>query len=115
MGTVQYIVQYTVQSWWLIVKDKSGDGSPTAVGLDILYNGVGMVSHVEEVTGGEDCYMECEQYGRSGEVVHRRNIDFCCAQETRRKSGSAMTMTMTMTMTKFILKFKTSLRYIRDT
>ena len=27
----------------------------------------------------------------------------------------AVCMTMTMTMTKFILKFKTSLRYIRDT
>ena len=28
---------------------------------------------------------------------------------------NGITMTMTMTMTKFILKFKTSLRYIRDT
>ena len=39
--------------------------------------------------------MECDQYGRSisDEVVyalHRRKIDFCYAQDTTRKGGSAM-------------------------
>ena len=37
--------------------------------------------------------MECgSMVGRSGEVVdalHRRKIDFCCAQETRWNGGSA--------------------------
>ena len=43
-----------------MVKDKSGEGGQTAVGLDPINEGV-----QPDVTGCENCYMECEQYGKS--------------------------------------------------
>ena len=57
-----------------MVKDKSGEGGQTAVGLDPINEGVqpdvlkrgraGMARR-RSVTGCENCYMECEQYGKS--------------------------------------------------
>ena len=86
-----------------IVKDKRGEGGQTAVGLypinervqpDVLQRGrAGMAhqrsksQHVRVAT-----WNVSSMVGRSGEVVdalHRRKIDFCCAQETRWKGESA--------------------------
>ena len=50
-----------------MVKDKSGEGGQTAVGLDPIN--------------------ECVQLDVL--QLHRRKIDFCCAQETRWRGESA--------------------------
>ena len=86
-----------------MVKDKSGEGGQTAVGLDPINEGVqpdvpqlgraGMArqrsksQYVRTATWNVSSMLS-----RSGEVVdalHRRKIDFCCAQETRWKGESA--------------------------
>ena len=85
-----------------MVKDKSGEGGQTAVGLDPINEGV----QEDVLQGGRDgmaCQRSKSQYVRAatwnvcsmicrtGEVVdvlHRRKIDFCCAQETRWKDWS---------------------------
>ena len=82
-----------------MVKEKSGEGGQTAVGLDpindgmqpdVLQRGRAVMacrrskSHEVRAATWNVSSMVC----RSGEVVdalHRRKIDFCCAQETRWK------------------------------
>ena len=82
-----------------MVKDKSGEGGQTAVGLDPINDGV-----QHDVLQPGRAVMACQRsksqdvraatwnvssmVGRSGEVMdtlHGRKIDFCCAQETRWK------------------------------
>ena len=79
-----------------MVKDKSGEGGQTAVGLDpinVLQRGrAGMArqrSKSHDVRTAT--WNVSSMVNRSGEVVdalHRRKIDFCCAQETRWKGES---------------------------
>ena len=86
-----------------IVKDKSGEGGQTAVGLDPINEGVqldvllrcrtGMARHRSKSRDVRTAtWNVSSMLRRSGDVVdalHRRNIDFCCAQETRWKGESA--------------------------
>ena len=82
-----------------MVKDKSGEGGQTAVGLDPINEGVlqrdragmarqrGKSQDVRTAT-----WNVSSMVSRSGEIVdalHRRKIDFCCAQETRWRDESA--------------------------
>ena len=84
-----------------MVKDKSGEGGQTAVGLyqinegvqpDILRGHAGMArqrSRSHDV--GAATWNVSSIVGQSSEVVdalHRRMIDLCCAQETRWKGES---------------------------
>ena len=85
-----------------MVKDKSGEGGQTAVGLDpinevvqpdVLQQGrAGMArqgSKLQDVRTAT--WNVSSMVSRSGEVVdalHRRNIDLCGAQETRWKGKS---------------------------
>ena len=89
-----------------MVKDKSGEGCQTAVGLDPINEGVqpdvlqrgraGMAcqrSKSHDVRTGT--WNVSSMVSRSGEVVdalHRRKIDFCCAQETRWNGECAVLM-----------------------
>ena len=86
-----------------MVKDKSGEGGQTAVGLDPINEGVqpdvlqlGRAGMARQRSKSQDVrtatWNVSSMVSRSGEVVdalHRRNIDFCCAQETRWKGESA--------------------------
>ena len=70
-----------------MVKDKSGEGGQTAVGLDPINEGVqpdvlqrGRAGMARQRSKSQDVV------SRSGEVVdalHRRKIDLCCTPETR--------------------------------
>ena len=85
-----------------MVKDKSGGGQ-TAVGLDPINEGVqpdvlqlGRAGMARQRSKSQDVrtatWNVSSMVSRSGEVVdalHRRKIDFCCAQETRWKGESA--------------------------
>ena len=85
-----------------MVKDKSG-GCQTAVGLDPINEGVqpdvlqrGRAGMARQRSKSQDVrtatWNVSSMVSRSGEVVdalHRRNIDFGCAQETRWKGESA--------------------------
>ena len=87
-----------------MVKDKSGEGGQTAVGLDPIKNGV-----QSDVLQRGRAVMSCRRTKsqevravtwnvssmvcRSGKVVddlHRRMNDLCCAQETRWKFEDAL-------------------------
>ena len=80
-----------------MVKDKSGGGQ-TAVGLDPFNEGVqpdvlqrGRAGMARQRSKSQDV-RTAHIPKRSGEVVdalHRRKIDFCCAQETRWRGESA--------------------------
>ena len=87
-----------------MVKDNSGEGGQTEVGLDPLNEGVqpdvlqlGPASMARQRNKSQDVITAAtwnvsRMVSRSGEVVdalHRRKIDFCCAQETRWKGESA--------------------------
>ena len=86
-----------------MVKDKSGEGGQTAVGLDPINEGVqpdvlqrGRASMARERSKSQDVrtatWNVSNMVSRSGEVVdalHRRKIDFCCAQETWWEGESA--------------------------
>ena len=86
-----------------MVKDKSGEGGQTAVGLDPINEGVqpdvlqrGRAGMARQRSKSQDVrtatWNVSSMVSRSGEVVdalHRREIDFCCAQETRWKGESA--------------------------
>ena len=86
-----------------MVKDKSGEGGQTAVGLDPINEGVqpDVVQQGRAVMAGQRSLSQdvrtatwnvSSMVSRSGEVVdalHRRKIDLCCAQETRWKGESA--------------------------
>ena len=86
-----------------MVKDKSGEGGHTAVGLDPINEGVqpdvlqrGRAGMAYQRSKSQDVrtatWNVSSMVSRSGEVVdalQRRNIDFCCAQETRWKGESA--------------------------
>ena len=86
-----------------MVKDKSGEGGQTAVGLDPTNEGVqpdvlqrGRAGMARQRSKSQDVrtatWNVSRMVSRSGEVVdglHRRNINFCCAQETRWKGESA--------------------------
>ena len=85
------------------VKDRSGEGGLTAVGLDPINEGEGGQPDVlQRVRAGMARQISKSQdvknatwnvsSSRSGEVVdalHRRNIDFCCAQKTKWKGECA--------------------------
>ena len=85
------------------VKDKSGERCLTAVGQDPVYDcvqpdvaycsEVSLLWHVEEVSEVRAATCDVNSMvGPSDEVVdvlHRRKIDLCCAQETRWKGRSA--------------------------
>ena len=76
-----------------MVKDKSGEGGQTAVGLDPINEGVqpdvlqrSRAGMARQRSNSQDVRTATCMVSRSGEVVaalHRRKIDFCCAQETR--------------------------------
>ena len=86
-----------------IVKDKSGEGGQTAVGLDPLNEGVqpdvlqrGRAGMARQRNKSQDVrtatWNVSSMVSRSGEVVdalYRRKIDLYCAQETRWKGESA--------------------------
>ena len=86
-----------------MVKDKSGEGGQTAVGLDPINEGVqpdvqqrgwaGMARQRSKSQGVRTAtWNVSNMVSRSGEVVdalHIRKIDFSCAQETRWKGESA--------------------------
>ena len=86
-----------------MVKDKSGEGGQTAVGLDPINEGVqpdvlqrGRAGMARQRSKSQDVrtatWNVSSMVSRSGEVVdalHRRKIDFCCAQETRWKCEDA--------------------------
>ena len=86
-----------------MAKDKSGEGGQTAVGLDQINEGVqpdvlqrgraGMARQRSKSQGVRTAtWNVSSMVSRSGEVVdalHRRKINFCCAQETRWKGESA--------------------------
>ena len=74
MGTVQPVVQsWRLHQPWL--KTRSGEGGQTAVGLDPINEGVqpdvlqrgraGMARQRSKSQDVRNCYMECEQYGKS--------------------------------------------------
>ena len=101
MGTVQPVVQsWRLHQPWL---DKSGEGGQTAVGLDPINEGVqpdvlqrGRAGMARQRSKSQDVrtatWNVSSMVSRSGEVVdalHRRKIDFCCAQEMRWKGESA--------------------------
>ena len=85
-----------------MVKDKSGEGGHTAVGLDQINEGVqpdvlqrGRAGMARQRSKSQDVrtatWNASSMVSRSGEVVdalHRRNIDFYCVQETRWKGES---------------------------
>ena len=78
-----------------MVKDKSGEGGQTAVGLDPINEGV-QPDVLQRGRAGmarqRSTWNVSSMVSRSGEVVdalHRRKIDFCCAQETRWRGESA--------------------------
>ena len=100
MGTVQPVIQ----SWWLHqpwLKTSVEEGQ-TAVGLDPINEGVqpdvlqrGRAGMARQRSKSQDVrtatWNVSSMVSRSGEVVdalHRRKIDFCCAQETRWKGES---------------------------
>ena len=80
-----------------MVKDKSGEGGQTAVGLDPINEGVqpdvlqrGRAGMARQRSKSHDVrtatWNVSSMVSRFGEVVdalHRRKIDFCCAQETK--------------------------------
>ena len=82
-----------------IVKDKSGEGCRTAVGLDPINECLqpdvlqrGRAGMARQRSKSQDVrtatWNVSSMVSRSGEVVdalHRRKNDFCCAQETRWK------------------------------
>ena len=86
-----------------MAKDKSGEGGQTAVRLDSINDGVqpdvlqrGRAVMARQRSKSQDVraatWNGSSMVCRSGEVVdalHRRKIDFCCAQETKWKGGSA--------------------------
>ena len=86
-----------------MVKDKSGEGGLTAVGLDPINEGVqpdvlqrGRGGMARQRSKSQDVMTTTwnvnSMVSRSGEVVDaldRGKIDFCCAQETRWKGESA--------------------------
>ena len=86
-----------------IVKDKSGEGGQTAVGLDPINEGVQLdvlqrrwAGIASQRSKSQDVrtatWNVSSMVSRSGDVVdalHRRKIDFCCAQETRWEGESA--------------------------
>ena len=72
-----------------MVKDKSGEGGHTAVGLDAINDGVQLGRSVMACQRSKSQDVRASTWnvnsmvGRSGEVmdaVHKREIDFCCAQ-----------------------------------
>ena len=85
-----------------MVKDKSGEEGQTAVGLDPINEGVqpdvlqrGRAGMARQRSKSQDVrtatWNVSSIVSLSGELVdalHRRNIDFCCAQETRWKGES---------------------------
>ena len=86
----------------VMVKEKCGDGSQTAIGLDrineavqpdVLQRGVGMARQISKLQDMRAAtWNVSSMVNRSGDVMdalHRRKIDFCCAQETRWKGESA--------------------------
>ena len=82
---------------------KSGEGGQTAIRLDPINEGVqpdvlqrGRAGMARQRSKSQDVraatWNVSSMVGRSGKVVdalHRRNIDFCCAQETRWKGENA--------------------------
>ena len=77
-----------------MVKDKSGEGGQTAVRLDPINEGVQLDvlqrDRARQRSKSQDVraatWNVSSMVSRSGEVVdtlHRRKIDFCCAQEMR--------------------------------
>ena len=86
-----------------MVKDKSGEGGQTAIGLDPIYECVqpdvlqrGRAGMERQRKKSQDVrtatWNVSSMVSRSGEIVdalHRRKIDFCCAQETRWRGESA--------------------------
>ena len=92
-----------------MVKDKSGEGGQTAVGLDPINEGVqpdvlqrGLAGMARQRSKSQDVRTDTwnvtSMVSRSGEVVdalHRRKIYFCCAQETRWKGESARMLGVT--------------------
>ena len=85
-----------------MVKDKSGEGGQTAVGLDPINEGIqpgvlqrgraGMAQRSKSQDVRTATWNVRSMVSRSSEVVdalHRRKIDFCCAQETRWKGERA--------------------------
>ena len=87
-----------------MVKDKSGEGGQTAVGLDPINEGVqpdvlqrGRACMARQRSKSQDVrtatWDVSSMVSRSGEVVdalHRRKVDFCCAQETRWKGAKML-------------------------
>ena len=80
------------------VKDKSGEGGQTTVGLDPINESVqrGRAGMARQRSRSQDVRTDTwnvrSMISRSGEVVdalHRRKIDLCCDQETRWKGESA--------------------------
>ena len=85
-----------------IIKDKSGEGGQTAVVLDPINESVqpdvlqrGRAGMARQRSKSHDVrtvtWNVSSMVSRSGEVVdalHRRKIDFCCAQEMRWKGES---------------------------
>ena len=100
MGTVHPVVlSWQLHQPWLN-KDKSGEGDQTAVGLldpinddvqpDVLQRGLAVMACRRSKSQGvrATTWNVSSIVCQSGEVVdalHKRNIDFCCAQETRWK------------------------------
>ena len=86
-----------------MVKDKSREGGQTAVRLDPINEGVqpdvlqqGQAGMAHQRSKSQDVrtatWNVSSMVSQSSEVVdalHRRKIDFCCAQETRWKGESA--------------------------
>ena len=98
MGTVQPIVQsWRLHQPWL--KTIVREGGHTVVRLypinedvqpDVLQRGRAGMARQRSKTQDATCNVS-SMVSRSGEVVdalHRRSIDFCCAQETRWKGES---------------------------
>ena len=101
-----------------MVKDKSGEGGQTAVGLDPINEGVqpdvlqrGRAGMARQRSKSQDVrtatWNVSSMVSRSGEVVdalHRRKIVFCCAQETRWMGESARMLGANGRIYKFFCK-----------
>ena len=98
MGTVQPVVQsWRLHQPWLktrVEKEARLDPINEGVQPDVLQRGrAGMASQRSKSQDVRTAtWNVSSMVSRSGEVVdalHRKNIDFCCAQETRWKGESA--------------------------
>ena len=97
-NVAQTLPDGTIKTPPAMVKDKSGEGGQTAVGLDPINEGVQPDVQQRDRSGiacqrnkSHDVraatWNASSMVDRSGEVVdarHRRNMEFCCAQDTRR-------------------------------